>query len=126
MNGASPQDLERHATTHREFNKSDRPRITWQSRLEDAVQFVFAAPLFDKRTSHNANTPVPYPVHPWIQRAVEDDHTIVPHLKRPSIFSYEDGVLKTVEDSGLGELRRGDIIWMSFTVTYAVGRKDCS
>lgn len=60
-------------------------------------------------------------LHPWVQMAFEDQNKWIwnPHI--PKILAYEDQELMDIGDTEEGELVAGDIVWMSFTLTYFCG-----
>lgn len=107
------------------FNRSHRPRSSWQSDPHAIRHFVMSAPVFAQKTPFNGqDDPLPYELHPWILAALKDKLNLVANPKKPSVLAFESDELRTVEDSALGELTEGNIIWVSFTVAYAIGRKD--
>lgn len=117
------QALEDFANHDPNFNQFGRARVRWQTRLEDVATYVLTAPLFAKKTPHNSTDPG-YPVHPWIEDALRQDHSLVPNPERPTILDFDGEELKSIDDSLRGELQRGDVLWCSFTVSYVIGRKD--
>lgn len=118
------QELEEYATHDSKFNRYGRPRIRWQSDLEDTATYILASPLFARNTTDNARKEITYTIHPWIAEAVQRNQKLLPNSERPTILDFDDDELRTVDESTRGELQHGDIMWCSFTVSYVVGRKD--
>lgn len=60
----------------------------------------------------------PYQVHPWISEALYEQSQFFPFPDRAQYFSYERGELKP-----LTRFEQGDVLWISFVVSYFVGPK---
>ena len=102
-----------------------RPRNPWQSISEDMHQYVMSAPVFSRKSAFNSvDDPLLYKLHPRIATVLEEDKKLVANPKKPSILAYKHDELCQVEDSHMGPLQKGDIVWVSFTLSYAIGCKD--
>ena len=88
-------------------------------------QYVMSAPVFARKSAFNSvDDPLLYELHPWIATALEEDKKLVANPKKPSVLAYKHDELHQLEDSHMGPLQKGDIVWMSFTLFYAIGHKD--
>lgn len=125
------QELERFVAKNPDFNRSGKNRRIWQNGkiAAESQRFIMTCPLFAKRTSfnHTAGQPfrVPYRVHPWIQSTLEEpaNSKWIPNPDRPRLLAYERDKLIDLADSDRPAFESGDVIWISFTLTYTVGNE---
>jgi len=116
--------LENHAIGLPGFNKGNRTRRTWQDGkgIDKRQKFIFASSIFARRTPYNSKEgesyKVSYDVHPWISSAVETDQNYIPNPEKPRVLDYTDGVLSKIEFCNQPELKKGDIVWISFKVAF--------
>ncbi|KII93843.1 hypothetical protein PLICRDRAFT_171548 [Plicaturopsis crispa FD-325 SS-3] len=102
-----------------------RPRRTWQSGIQD--RFQMTSQLFMNKAPWNENAvaqnKIPYDLHPDILDAVENSNEYVPTITEPARFlAWEGGQLIPLKDSVQPDLVRGDIVAISFTVAFVVGK----
>lgn len=73
-----------------------------------------------KKTEKLAREP-PFKLHAWIEQALEGNDEYVVNPQRPSVMAYENGQLIDIGDSNPPRLVPGDLIWISFAVTFSIG-----
>lgn len=78
--------------------------------------------MFVKKTNHNEHliSKPPYPLHTWVSTALERTDKWVPNPERPRLLAYEDGQLKSIVNSDPPYLERGDVVWISYAVTFGI------
>lgn len=119
------QTLESLVDTNTEFNKHGKPKRNWQTAENPTTnhRYVATAKLFMRKTPFNVAANIPYKVHPWLQ-AVGDDPASrwMPNKDRPNLFHFQstDSPRFLQVDYGKGGLQKGDILWMSFIVTFSM------
>lgn len=118
------QALEDHVDKQPNFNRGKRPRRGWQ---DGKPRYIISSKVFAKQTPHNTKQgeifqPY-YDVHPWIFEALakQTEKRFIPNPDKPRLLDYIDNKLVRLEDSPTPYYRKGDIIWMSLKVGFAVG-----
>ncbi|RXW24614.1 hypothetical protein EST38_g1248 [Candolleomyces aberdarensis] len=107
------------------FNKLNRPKRNWQSGDNPTSnrRYVATAKLFMRKTPFNLTATIPYKIHPWLQ-AVGDDPASrwMPNKDRPNLFHYRTDTSPRFLPIEYGKwgLQRGDIVWISFIVTFTM------
>ncbi|KII83469.1 hypothetical protein PLICRDRAFT_32909 [Plicaturopsis crispa FD-325 SS-3] len=106
-------------------------RSNWQCRVGN--QFQMACPLFSRKTKRNANlveqNKFPYTPHPVIRQAVEGSSEYVPSFVPPArlmAVKWEGSTksLVLLKSTAQPELLEGDIVWISFTISYVIGQDE--
>lgn len=88
----------------------------WQNG-SDTRRFIMTCPMFSS-TKYRRRVEPPYKVHHWITDALKDSKDWFPNPDRTTYLHYDKGELKDIS-----EFEPGDVVWVSFTMTYSVGPK---
>ncbi|KAF6750731.1 hypothetical protein DFP72DRAFT_851532 [Ephemerocybe angulata] len=118
--------LEEWGKTKGDFSTENKSRNPWNSPYAVATQtrFTVSSPLFQKRTGFNVTDDkyvVGYDVHPWVENAC------VPHnpswVPNPNLARFmhrrKNDVLISIEKSTNPKLVPGDLVVMTFKVTFS-------
>jgi hypothetical protein len=119
------QGLEEHLVENRTFNRGNRPRRVWQNGLdpEYSRRYILSSPLFLLRSASNQQVSLTYEPHPWLISAVQQHNKYIINPNRPTTLVLADNELLDLEDGNPPEFQRNDIVWISFTISFIVGRE---
>ncbi|KDQ65202.1 hypothetical protein JAAARDRAFT_188455 [Jaapia argillacea MUCL 33604] len=108
------------------FNRAGHPQCPWQNisgSPEQRRQFIMTSPLFSRKTPFNRNNVPNYPIHPRIAEALvrEESDAWIASPRWPVALTYEDGELVALPESKRPGFEIGDIVWVSFYVSFIQG-----
>ncbi|KAJ7603538.1 hypothetical protein DFH06DRAFT_1151810 [Mycena polygramma] len=119
------QIVEDHVVAHKDFNKYNKPRRSWQNG-SNRRRFVFASRLVIRKTPYNTKDGKPrapqFPVHPWVEKTLKElNYTNwVPNPDIPRLHDYVEGKLDVVHPEDSRYFSRGDVVWFSFALTFEI------
>ncbi|KAF7798113.1 hypothetical protein EIP86_009328 [Pleurotus ostreatoroseus] len=116
--------VERFALSDAQFNTAQKPRRAWQGERDESAnrRYLLNIPMFFQKGKGGA-PPLPYEPHPLVQKALEDNPTWYANPERPKPFSMEGKKLVDLKDATEPTFRRGDVVWMTFSVQLILGAK---
>lgn len=82
----------------------------------DTQRFIMTCPMFSS-TKYKIRAEAPYKVHHWIADGLQDSEDLFPNPDRTAYLQYDRGEIKEIS-----QFAPGDVVWVSFTVAYSVGR----
>ncbi|KAH6904025.1 hypothetical protein BKA70DRAFT_1432976 [Coprinopsis sp. MPI-PUGE-AT-0042] len=109
------------------FNKDGVPKSDWQdpNNATNNVRYIAASKMFVDRTEKNwpagGSFKVPYKVHPWVEQGLHRSPRLAPNKDRPRVYEYSDGRLRSIDKASPAKLERNDIVWVAFTIHFAMG-----
>jgi hypothetical protein len=110
---------------NKDFNVDGRNRRSYQlpTDKDENGRFVLATPLFVRRNAFNRSKPTAlrYTPHNWVADAVKDNRRWMPNPERARLLVFKDESLGNLTDDSEPTLTAGDVIWMSFTLTFSIG-----
>ncbi|KAI9069789.1 hypothetical protein FKP32DRAFT_1559045 [Trametes sanguinea] len=116
--------LEEYVTAQPNFNRMKKPRRKWQEGegSYDST-YIFVSPVFIRRGVYTWKRErlISYALHPWIQDATGPGSQFFANPDRPRVFEAVGGVLHDIAGCVPSSLQFGDLVWISFTVDFAVG-----
>ena len=118
------QAVERFALSDAQFNTAQKPRRAWQGERDESAnrRYLLNIRMFFQKGKGGA-PPLPYEPHPLVQKALEDNPTWYANPERPKPFSMEGKKLVDLKDATEPTFRRGDVVWMTFSVQLILGAK---
>lgn len=90
----------------------------WRKLSSEEGTFVLRSPVFVQRGIFNWVRPptLRYRVHPWIEEATRKS-VFLPNPDRPVFLDINaGGVLTPLGECGRPAIRRGDLVWISFSI----------
>ena len=110
---------------NKDFNPDGRNRRSYQlpTDKDENGQFVLATLLFVRRNAFNQSKPMTlgYTPHKWVTDAVKDNRRWIPNPERARLLVFKNDTLANLTDDSEPTLAAGDVIWMSFTLTFSIG-----
>lgn len=108
------------------FNPTNLPRRPYLSGKEEKYRsrFWMQTPMFIwKAVDAERPPPLTY-LHPWVLEAEKRSKGFRANPDRPRVWMRDGDVTVPVEDREYGPLQKGDIVALSFTVTYHITRSN--
>ena len=119
------QKIEVALCRNKSFNPDSREQRDYQVPSDSGTngRFFISSPLFVKRTTLNRSKPsaVGRTLHPWIGEALKVNGRWMANPELPRILVYQNDSLTNLADDSEPRLKAGDVIWMSFTLTFSIG-----
>ncbi|EIW63226.1 uncharacterized protein TRAVEDRAFT_87590, partial [Trametes versicolor FP-101664 SS1] len=124
---AAQKAFEDYVITVAGFNKGSKDRRTWQDGTgadRPNSYYVFSSQVFVKRvgvTKHREAN-IDYELHPWIAAVTKGPKTeYFANPDRPKLLEPYGGKLRNIKDSDSPQLKKGDVVWISFSVSFLLG-----
>ncbi|KAI9061808.1 hypothetical protein FKP32DRAFT_1575055, partial [Trametes sanguinea] len=111
------------------FNLSKKDRRAWQNGSEEYTStYIFSSQVFIRRNRMNAHraAEVDYPLHPWITEVTKGKSGYFPNPDKPKIFELCNDELRAISECDPPYLRKGDLVWMSFSAIFTIGTETWS
>ena len=104
------------------FNPGGLPRRAYLSGQEVKFRskFWMQTAMFLQRGSNETRVPPPSYLHPWVTRGDEDSKIFRANPDRPRVWVKEEDGIVPISEREPKHLQRGNVVAMSFTVTYHV------
>lgn len=108
------------------FNPSNLPRRPYQSGqdLKYRSRFYMQTPMFLQKGGREDKTKVPDHLHPWVLEAEKHSKVFRANSDRPHVWMLDGDATVPVGEREYGPLMRGDVVAMSFTITYHLTRSN--
>ncbi|KAI1782643.1 hypothetical protein LXA43DRAFT_905156 [Ganoderma leucocontextum] len=102
------------------FNPVELERRSYLSGREPKFRnrFWMQTPMFLRRGPQEARLPAPTHLHPWIVRGDQESKVFRANPDRPRVWEKVDEEILPIGERGSKNLQRGDVVGVSFTVTY--------
>lgn len=106
--------------TLRDFNPGGLPRRTYLSGRDERFRskFWMQTPMFIRRGPTEKRVPAPEHLHPWVAEADRESKAFKANPDRPRVWVKDGSSTKRIQDCVPDSLQRGDVVAVSFTVTY--------
>ncbi|KAI9061994.1 hypothetical protein FKP32DRAFT_1574797 [Trametes sanguinea] len=118
------QAFEDHVQANATFNKAKKPRRAWQDGNGDYMStFVMSSQVFVRRTrltSHREKD-IDYELHPWIAEVTKGKGAYFANPDKPKLFELRGDELQPIDECTPPYLRKGDLVWISFSVEFIPG-----
>ena len=116
------QALDDHMRTINGFNRGGLPRREYLSgkELKYRSKFWMQTPVFLQRGTNESRVPPPSYLHPWVIRGDQDSTMFRANPDRPRVWVKGENGIVPISEGNPKHLQRGDVVAMSFTVTYHV------
>ncbi|KAI0324875.1 hypothetical protein GY45DRAFT_1262015 [Cubamyces sp. BRFM 1775] len=108
------------------FNLGQKKRRTWQDGStadKPNSSFVFSSQIFVRRNSATKHREerISYDLHPWIAAATGPRSDYFANPDRPMLYEIHQGELRDIKECSPPYLKKGDLVWVSFTVEFIIG-----
>ena len=103
-----------------EFNPNNLPRRSYLSGQDARFRnrFWMQTPMFLQRGPKEARVLPPAHLHPWVVRGDQDSKVFRANPDRPRLWAKVDNNIVPIGQHSVKTIRRGDVVAVSFTVTY--------
>ena len=114
------QTLDEHMGSVAAFNPNNLPRRPYLSGQETRYRnrFWMQTPMFLQRGPKDARGSPPAYLHPWVVRGDQDSNMFRANPDRPRLWAKVGNDIVPIGQHAVKTIRRGDVVAVSFTVTY--------
>ncbi|KAL6304376.1 hypothetical protein BKA93DRAFT_716610, partial [Sparassis latifolia] len=119
------KEIENYLQTEPHFNPNKKNHRDWQTSNDPTYnkRYIMTSPTFIRHTPYNVREEkrVSYSLHLWIKAGLDKTPGYFANPDRPVALEYRDGRLIDIKKCKPPYLQWGDLIWISFTVLFAIG-----
>ncbi|PPQ83058.1 hypothetical protein CVT26_011789 [Gymnopilus dilepis] len=104
------------------FNRSNRPRSSWQDGSSKSA-YSLSSKLFVKKAAKPRQPN--FEPHEWLVRAIKDQprEEFAINPDRPLYFDLVDNKAMKLENSDQPQFEAGDVVWFAFKISFFVAQK---
>jgi hypothetical protein len=118
------QKIEAKLSAEETFNPDGRIRRDYQIPSDKTNgRFVMSSPIFVRKNAFNQSKRASpqHKMHRWITDALERNTRWISNPQLPRLLAWNNDSLINLRDDSEPTFQAGDVVWMSFTLTFSIG-----